>query len=431
MLRFYLTPLFLLLICLPLYADDGSATFQEAMKAYKAGDYTQAMEGFETAQSLGMANPALYYNLGVVYFRLEYWDRAVDAFKKTANYPKMAPLAYYNIGLVKRRQNDTQAAEYWFERTLEGSRDAKLNRLARHALDNLPRTNYDWNSFLSIGLGYDDNVTLENDALAIASEESDSFYELFGFTQGVLSGTDMNGVLLRGSLFGDFYSEQSDFSLAELNLGLYRRFRMRDWKSEGGIYTTYSTLGSDPYLSSGNLVLDARRAVSDSMTLRFRVRFKAIHSLDQQSEGLEGSAFDLRTEGIWALDRSDARIRGYYQLELNDRQDIETATSFSSLSPTRHTFYIDYRRALAPDWQFKASGSYRHSRYDDENVDSTGGTATTRTDKRKGVAFELSRRRIWKDFQLALEYRHTDNDSNIDSYSYDRNTLLFNLMKSF
>ncbi|MES9991450.1 MAG: tetratricopeptide repeat protein [Candidatus Thiodiazotropha sp.] len=430
MLRYYLTPL-LYLLCLPvLHADEGLTAFQEAMQAYKAGDYPQARVGFERAESLGLTKPALYYNLGVVYFQLEHWENAFAAFEKTAKYPRMAPLAYYNLGLVERKQSDFEAARGWFERTLDTTQDVKLIRLAEHALASLPGKRSSWNSFLSIGIGHDDNVTLESDSLVVASEESDSFYELFGFTQGVISGNHDEGLLFRGSLFGDIYAELSDYSLVQLNLGLYQRFPLQAWKSEGGIYATYSTLGGDPYLSSGNLVFDTRRGIGESLTLRFRLRLKSIHALDSRSEGLEGSAFDLRSEGIWAIDSTRGRIRSYYQLELNDREDIETSTDFTSLSPTRHTLYLDYRQAFATDWQLKASGSYRRSRYGDKNVDSAGVT-TTRTDKRKSLACELSRNRLWRDLQLALEYRYTDNDSNIDSYSYNRNSFLINLMKSF
>ncbi|MEW8508213.1 MAG: tetratricopeptide repeat protein [Candidatus Thiodiazotropha sp.] len=421
----------LFLLTLPaLHADEGLTAFQQAMEAFKAGDYPQAREGFERAEYLGMAKPSLYYNLGVVHFKLEHWEKAIAAFRKTAGYPKMAPLAYYNLGLVKRKQNDFEAARGWFELTLKTTQDAKLTRLAKHALTGLPRRRPNWNSYLSLGVGHDDNVTLESDSLAVASEESDSFYELFGFTQGVLSGSHRDGLLFRGSLFGDFYSELSDYSLVEMNLGLYKRFPLQNWNSEGGIYATYSTLGGDRYLSSGNLLFDTRRNLTQRLTLRFRLRLKSIRSLDTSSEGLEGNAIDLRTEGIWSMGGTGGRIRSYYQLELNDREDIETSTSFTSFSPTRHTLYLGYRLAFASHWQLKTSGSYRRSRYDDENVDSAGIPAT-RIDKRKSFSCELSRKRLWRDLQLALEYRYTDNDSSLDNYSYNRNSFMINLMKSF
>lgn len=430
MLRYFLTPLFFLLMIPPLYADGGLSAFQEGMQSFKAGDYAEAKVEFERAESLGMVKPALYYNLGVVYFRLRHWEKAITAFEKTAEYPKMAPLAYYNLGLVKRKQNEMEAARDWFERTLETTRDAKLNQLAKHALENLPQRSNRWNTFLSIGLGYDDNVTLESDSSAVASEESDLFYELFGFTQGLLSGVYRDGLLFRASLFGDIYSDQSDFSLVEGSLGLYKRFPIQAWESEGGIYATYSTLGGDPYLSSGALVLDTRRNMTERLTLRFRLRFKAIHALERESEGLEGNQWDLRGEVNWTVAGAGDRIRGYYQLELNDREDIETPTTFTSLSAMRHSVYLDYRKALAPDWQFKASGSYRRSRYDEENIESAG-TSQTRIDKRMNIALELSRRHLWDNIQLALEYRYTDNDSNIGSYSYSRNMLMINMMNSF
>lgn len=431
MTRYYLIPLSFLLLIPALYGDEGLTAFREAMRSFKAGDYAVAVSGFERAQSLGMDKPALYYNLGVVYYRLARWEEAIAAFRKTADYPDMAPLAYYNIGLVRRRQNDPDAARVWLQRALDNTTDGKLLRLTQNALDSLAqKKESDWSSFLSMGLGYDDNLTLESDTSALASETSDVFYEFFGFTQGVLSGAYQHGWLFRGSLFADLYDERSDYSLAELNLGLYRRLPIASWQTEGGFYTTWSTLDGDPYLSSGNLVFDTRRTLSDSLTLRFRLRFKAIHSLQHESEGLEGEVFDMRSEGIWAVDEGGGRLRSYYELELNDREDIETPTSFTSLSPTRHILYLEYRRDLTPDWQVKTSGSYRRSRYNQANRDA-GGLSETRLDKRLNLALELSRLSMWKGCQLGLEYRYTDNRSNIDSYSYSRNILLINIMKSY
>ncbi|MCM8882372.1 MAG: hypothetical protein LC541_03430 [Candidatus Thiodiazotropha sp.] len=425
MSRIYLTIMLSLCLLSTLHANEGKTAFQQAMQAFKSGEYVQAMEWFEQARSQGMSRPALYYNLGVTYFRLERWHDAQTAFEKTADYPTMAPLAYYNLGLVKRKQNDVDSARDWFMRCLDTTQDIKLVTLANDALAALPRKKSSWSSFFSVGLGYDDNITLENDSLNLASNESDTLLELFGFTQGLLIGSHHDGLLFRGSLFSDLYTSQSDYSLTEVNLGLYKRFRLQEWNNESGLYLTYSTLGGEPYLSSTNLSLNARRNLSNELGLRFRVRLKAIQSLDQDNDGLEGSAFDLRTEGRWAM-RENTRFRTYYQLELNDRDGSATATTFTSLSPTRHGLYLDYLQSVLQNWQLKLSGSYRLSDYDEENLEADG-TTITRKDERVRMGIELNRR-FWDRFQLAVEYSHTDNSSNIDRYSYQRNMILASLM---
>jgi tetratricopeptide (TPR) repeat protein len=409
-------------------AETGLPDFERGMQAFRTGDYPQAAEAFEQAKAQGLERPALYYNLGVTYYRLSRWQAAEEAFLKTAETTAMAPLAYYNLGLVSRKQQDYPGAAHWFERCLASSQDEKLSALARHALAGLPAQTTNWSTLLSVGLGYDDNVTLESDSLVAVSNTSDGFAEVFGFTQGLLSGSRENGWLLKGSLFGDFYFDQTDYSLTDMNLGLYKTFPFSAWDNEAGAYLSYATLGGDSYTQSANLSWNSRREISDQLSLRLRLRLRQIWSLDSLADAIEGSSSDYRVEGLWRF-TSASRLRGYYELELNDREDSETATTFSSLSPTRHTLYADYRFPLTSDWEMKLAGSYRFSRYNDENLESDG-EVITREDDRFKAAVELNR---WfgKRSQLLLEYSYTDNSSNIDRYSYDRSVVMANMLFEF
>jgi len=409
-------------------AEEGLAAFDQAMQSFRSGDYVQAAQAFEQARSQGLDRPALYYNLGVTYYRLACWQEAEAAFLKTAETIGMAPVAYYNLGLVSRKQNDVAGSSRWFERCLATAQDEKLRRLAQHALDGLPARDTAWSSLFSVGLGYDDNVTLENDSLVAVSNASDMFFELFGYTQGLLMGSQQDGLLLKGSLFGDFYLDETDYSLTDLNLGLYKTFRLQAWENEAGAYLGYATLGGESFTNSANLSLNARRELSDRMSLRLRMRLRQIWSLDRLADAIEGNSSDYRVEGQWRLTQT-SRLRGYYELELNDRQDSETATTFASLSPTRHSLYADYRFPLTQVWEMKLSGSYRLSDYNDANLEA-GGEVIEREDDRFKFGVELNRQ-VGKESQLLLEYSYTDNSSNIDRYSYRRNLLMANILFEF
>jgi tetratricopeptide (TPR) repeat protein len=421
--------LFLILLSMTVaHAEEGLPAFDQGMQAFRSGDYSQAAQAFEQARSQGLKRPALFYNLGVTYYRLARWQEAREAFLKTAETTAMAPLAYYNLGLVSRKQNDASEAVRWFERCLATSQDEKLRILAQHALAGQEEKRSAWSTLLNIGLGYDDNVTLESDSLVAVSDTSDLFFELFGYSQGLLMGSHQDGLLFKGSLFGDLYLDETDYSLVDMNLGLYKTFRLQSWHNEAGAYLSYSTLGGDSYTRSANLSLNARRDLSEVMSLRLRMRLRQIWSLDKLADAIEGNSSDYRVEGQWRLAQS-ARLRGYYELELNDRQDSETATTFASLSPTRHTVYADYRFPLTQTWEMKLSGSYRLSEYNDANLEA-GGELIDREDDRLKFGIEVNRP-VGKRSMLLLEYSYTDNSSNIDRYSYQRNLLMANMLFEF
>jgi sigma-70-like protein len=120
-----------------------------------------------------------------------------------------------------------------------------------------------------------------------------------------------------------------------------------------------------------------------------------------------------------------ALLRVGYQLELNDRRDLEQGGEFFSVSPTRHSLFASVALRNVAGWQAEARGEYRVSRYRDANrLDVTGGTIElTRKDDRFGFALRANRRLapLWRAF---VDYSYYRNESNLDTYDYSRQQLM-------
>ena len=104
----------------------------------------------------------------------------------------------------------------------------------------------------------------------------------------------------------------------------------------------------------------------------------------------------------------------------NNREDHQT-TPFFSVSPQRHTLRAVARQPFTNKLTGTLALQYRYSRYRDPNEVAPGVFVRredfyTRTIGR--LAYALS-----DDKELSLEYRFTDNRSNIPRYSYDRHQI--------
>lgn len=102
--------IWVLLLSTCLWADSVDLLFNRGVQAYERGDYREAAQWFEEAARQGLASPALYYNLGNAYFKLEDIGRAVLNYERAK---KMAPRdedVLFNLGVAQLRVADKIAS---------------------------------------------------------------------------------------------------------------------------------------------------------------------------------------------------------------------------------------------------------------------------------------------------------------------------------
>ena len=84
-MKFTLIILVACLAAFPAVAAAGQtpdSLFSRGCDLYEAGEFTSALDAFESAGRGGIENAALYYNLGNTYYRLDSQGRAVANYRR-------------------------------------------------------------------------------------------------------------------------------------------------------------------------------------------------------------------------------------------------------------------------------------------------------------------------------------------------------------
>ncbi len=404
-------------------AADGAQVFEQGVKAFRAGDYPAALQSFLDARRAGLDTPGLHYNLGATYYRLQRYPEAEREFQGLASGPEWAALAHYNLGLIAQRMGREQQTIEYFERAHRTATDRNLRALAGTALERLggapppPRTG----AVVSLAGGYDSNVALSPDAeTAGISDKSDFFVEALAAASHRLTGDAARGSQAYGGLVLRKYRDLDQFDLMGLRAGLsYDTDSGRSQTSVGG-YLDVIYVDGNRLEQSAVVDVQARSRLDAGGDLRGRYQLGHIDG-GGGFEYLDGWQQRFTADAGFAL--APALLRVGYQLELNNRRDLQQGAEFFSSSPTRHSLFATVALRNAGGWQTDARGEYRVSRYNDPNRLNGGTLEVTRKDDRYGIALRANRRltALWRAF---IDYSYYRNESNLDTYDYSRSQVM-------
>lgn len=407
-----------------LAATAGQAEFEQGLAASQRGEHQQAIRAFLQAQQAGFNKPALHYNLGVSYFRLEDYTKARQQFEQLSRDPQWAALAHYNLGLVARRLDDPDRAADRFEQAYQRTDNSRLRTLAATALDRLPVSRGDAGTTLSasVAAGYDSNVALAPDAETVnLTDNSDMFVEAGAVVNHRLSADRSSARYLFGGLYLRQYSDVSEFDQQSLRLGLDQLHTGQRWQLDLSGYVDTIYVDSNRFEQSLNFDVSARRALSGGKMLELHYQAGLIDSgadytyLDgwQQRLGIDSR-----------LPTGAGRLRLGYQLELNDRDDLARSGEFFSYSPTRHKLFVLLDRPGPGNWHYTLRGEYRYSDYTDPYRISNGTTTEVKREDHRYLAGVRGQRRLSEKTDLFLDYRYIDNDSTLEAYDYARHQIM-------
>jgi hypothetical protein len=402
--------------------------FRDGVAAFKAGEYRRAAAYFEAARRHGMASPALFFNLGVSYYRLERYERAAEAFRQLTGDPTNGPLAHYNLGLVALAQGHDDRAREHLVTARDSARDERIRDLARDRLAELGDTGAApsrLSLLLSASFGYDDNVTLAPDETVAATDTEDHFWQYLAAGTFQLTGGNRDGLQLKASVLGTDYADIDRFDQTYLRAGPEWDHRWGAWDTDLAAYADWVYLDGERFERVYTGEIEGMRPLGDNTLVRLRYRYSRIDGDDPYGY-LSGDRHRAAIEGRFrgAL---DARLG--YELEYNDRDDLRTDTSFTSVSPVRHEVFARGTYRVA-GWEGQARAEYRLSRYPDANTDTTTGLDRERGDDRLRLKAALRRQLPWRLVGFA-EYEHTRNDSNIDDYDYTASVYRLGLERFF
>ncbi|MDH3762271.1 MAG: tetratricopeptide repeat protein [Gammaproteobacteria bacterium] len=415
--RFVFLLFFILLpVTLTAAAASPAADFDDGTRAFNQKNYRQALEYFKQAESAGMRDARLDYNLGSVYYRLGQYDSSRHYFEKLVDHPSLGGLAYYNLGLIAHRSGDSTAAIELFAKTAQTTQDAKLKALANKQIETLAgRQQKDWFAFVSASYGYDSNITLLPSTAA--SDQSDDFLQTLALAEWTLQDNKTDSIHLSAMYLSSDYIGSSSLDDDSLTLGAEYRDRIDEWKLSYLVELTQSTFSGDDYLATTGLVVGARTTLSERRELRLRLTLEDISERSNDFAFLDGIRSELSASYRLKIEKREYRFE--YGLEFNDRENTAT----ESFSPTRHRGRFRYIDRITDKVEIGAWIEFRESDY--KSV-----PAQSRNDERWRLRLE-GKYRLGPTWTTQAELTYTDNKSSEQTSEYHKYQLLVSINAPF
>jgi tetratricopeptide (TPR) repeat protein len=389
--------------------------FAAGTRAFEAGDFRGALEDFQAAMTAGEEGPAVRYNIAVCYYKLGDYRRAEEAFKDLAlRFPEMRDLAHYNLGLALVRQDRPGEARRAFER-VQGGSDTQIAALAATMLDRLDAAQDAasarlWTRLIDVRVGYDDNVALIDAASLPAGRSTDSpLAEVFAFFSGPAGDRPWR---IDASAYLVTYPDATEFDQRVFYLGAAREWRAGEWYFDAGPGLSYSQIDGEGFERRIGAIMNARRTAA-KVTFAAQLAHDEIDDVEPQFAYISGTLDQLAliVDGAAGSGRV---IVGYY-LERNDRAD-------PGVSADRDRYVFRYRRLFGAAWAGDLMYEYRASDY--------SRLSPAREESRRQYGIDL-RRGIARDWQIVLQYRFADNESDDAVYTYDRHRISFGMSRAF
>lgn len=400
-------------------ADNTSTPFAEGTQCVKSGDYSTAVLYFNKALENGLRSGALYYNIGVCYYKIKNYLLAEQAFAKAAEYQDMMQLANYNRGLVALRSGQKKEAYDFFSALTQQTAQPKLAKLAEIAIDKGGLAEQfaavtPWIHYISVGGGYDDNVkiTSESDVTG-ASGEGDSFSELLLFSRGAPAPTSK--LQAQFNVFTRKYINLDEYDVATPGIGFFYVNKTKSWEFDTGLQYHYTFLDHERYEQVGTASVKLTKLFNNTFKLNLNYFFSAIEMLDPAYEVYDGTRNRFEAKAIWSP--ADWRIFLGYSLEINNTDESEYA-------PTRNLLSAGLTYHFTKKFSGGVNGFYRYSLYDYPK-----GSPDRKEDYFKATSeFSYRLPDFW---YITVAYTYYDNDSNYDTYDYKRRISMLSLSKIF
>jgi len=402
---------------------DGTRDFRSGVQAFQKGNFTLARHLLESAQSKGIKSLSLSYNLGVVYYKLAEYPRSRQAFSQLVG-TKQSSLAHYNLGLIALAEEDSATARDHFEVVAANSDQPKLSKLAYAQLQKLgstPPSSKQWQAFLSLAAGYEDNLGLFPDTAASTLE--DGFLESIGAASGYAYQKGKNAIKWKAQFYTRDYFEEDDFNTHLLRLGTAWNHDLGRNKISFGLEGDQLWLADSSREQRARLVADwiTPTCSTKSLSARCQIKLEAeqIFADKARFKAYEGQHY--RLDARYRARYGDWSGEMQYRFDFNDRKDRDIGDQFFSVSPMMHTLGLKLSYAITRAFTVGADASFRQSDYTRAHRFKNDETRK-RSDHR--LAYHLNARyQVDQTFAVTTKLGRLDNESNIDRYQYDRETV--------
>jgi hypothetical protein len=324
--------------------------------AFRSGDFTAALESYETARNGGEQSPLLLFNMGVAYYKLGEHDQANEAFKSAALESELATLAYFNLALNERKIGNYDQAMTWLERARDNAGSEAERRYVKRML-NL----------------FSEEVELSNRRKARSIRTDAALREPeFAWSMSVMFGYDDNAFRSPDSSYNDLSQSGAPLVNPDTQSGFYLPIVLR------GEYAypvgKTSNLGGS-YQYRGDLYLDSELSNADESAHRFALGYEKLLGKRLSSKRRVGVAIVYQVHEETDFDRDDGLEQLSNGADISDRFDYDSTGVEATLRNRKDQFgygldariqrrdYKNITNIFSYDHDFTLLGGYLNYRF--------------------------------------------------------------------
>jgi tetratricopeptide (TPR) repeat protein len=408
---------------------DDKVYFDLGVVEYRLEKYTEALRAFDLAESVDDVNGAMiHYYQGLALHRLREYERAAPRFLRAVSLaPELGLTAHYYAGVGRYRLGRWDEAADQFNRAIQIDPSSKVAASAQQFLAAMgahTEKGKRWHISLRPAYQYDSNVALLTKDSALPSgisDKSDRRFVLYAKAGLQVAETEQGGLDVGYAFYQSLHSRLSNFDVQNHEADASITFNRNRPKRLHLPYSfNYARVGGDTFSFSHTLkpTLVVRR--SPSVSRRFQVGVERndfsntlFFPLNDERDGTRYLA-GISQSGTLA---GRGQIQAGYEYSQNETGDTPTEDDWA------YQGHAASGVLRMPAWGgiwMDLLADYKLHRY--QHANSVSSTGDRRVDRIQGYTATLSRAVAGR-VTLALQYLFNRNQSNIEVFDYDRHVI--------
>ncbi|MCK4905215.1 tetratricopeptide repeat protein [bacterium] len=394
--------------------------FSLGVAYYQLKQYVNALESLSQAEQYSPEDAMVYYYQGSTYYSMKKYYKAVAPFRKVRELdPALTVLSYYWQGVSLFKQSLYNEAQFNLYQVKRLSSDSQLGKSSDEFLRAIEKRTKPLNLNASVGVEYDDNVTLQSgdeDASTISDKEDERAVVNLKLAHRTF--VEPGEIGISYSFYQSMHHDLTEYNVQGHTGSLYFASNLRPFQPSIQYNYDHYLVDNVQYLDKHTITPSLNISVASPHMTQVYLQYEKLNyliSVDEDESNRSGSANAVGLSQYFSIIDGKGYIKLSGEYKNNDAQ--------------------------GDDWDYSESkvrlSVYAPTPIDKMNIE-IGGEQSNSNFLHEDSSFEQTRKDTtlsgWIEFiyklndnwSVALNYKHTNNSSNIDFYEYKRNiTSLF------
>ncbi len=399
--------------------------FQFGLAYYQLKQYANALESLSQAEKYSPEDAMVYYYQGMSYYGMKKYYKSVAPFRKTRELDSALTVSsYYWEGVSLFQQGLYGKAQFSLQEAKRLSSDSQLGKSADEFLRAIEKRTKPLSLKASLGVEYDDNVTLQSvdeDVSGVSDKEDERAVVNLKLAHRTFVEPGEFG--LSYAFYQSLHQDLTEYNVQGHTGTLYFASDLRPFQPSIQYNYDYYFVDGDEYLAKHTLVPSLNISVASPNITQVYFQYENMNyliSVDEDEYDRSGSANSIGLSQYFSIVDGKGYIKIGAEYKDNNAEGDDWDYSGSKVRLTV------YSPTPIQKMNVEIGGEQSYSNFDNE--DSFYGDTRKDTSLSGWLEFIYNLNDNWS---VALNYKHVNNNSNIDFYEYNRNITSLFLSCSF